>query len=173
MTLGTDNTKTSLTVNNLNKHFSTLQLVIIGNSNIVNAAFGRGGLHLNSQGFGKLAISFIKKIKNFERSWQVGGERNFLIVISLERVKYLVRKSRIVETQILTFLDHNSDPNSDPKPNLFTHNFNDLHEIMLKISNRLTFAHNNINFLRNKFQMLQEVIGNCIDVLLISEAKVV
>ena len=73
LTLGTDNTKTSLTVNNLNKHFSTLQLVIIGNSNIVNAAFGRGGLHLNSQGFGKLAISFIKKIKNFERSWQAGG----------------------------------------------------------------------------------------------------
>ena len=73
MTLGTDNTKTSLTVNNLNKHFSTLQLVIIGNSNIVNAAFSRGGLHLDSQGFGKLAISFIKKTKSFKRSWQVGG----------------------------------------------------------------------------------------------------
>ena len=50
-------------------------------------------------------------------------------------------------------------------------NFNDLHEIMLKNPNRLIFAHNNINSLRNKFEMLQEVIGNNIDVLLISETK--
>ena len=48
-------------------------------------------------------------------------------------------------------------------------NFNDLHEIRLKNPNRLIFAHNNINSLRNKFEMVQEVIGNNIDVLLISE----
>ena len=50
-------------------------------------------------------------------------------------------------------------------------NFNDLHEIRLKNPNRLIFAHNNINSLRNKFEMLQEVIGNNIDVLLISETE--
>ena len=33
------------------------------------------------------------------------------------------------------------------------------------------FAHININSLRNKFEMLQEVIGNNIDILLISETK--
>ena len=50
-------------------------------------------------------------------------------------------------------------------------NFNDLHEIRLKNPNRFIFAHNNINSLRNKFEMLQEVIGNNIDVLLISETE--
>ena len=46
-----------------------------------------------------------------------------------------------------------------------------MHEIRLKNPNRLVFAHININSLRNKFDMLQEVIGNNIDVLLISETK--
>ena len=57
LTLRTDNVKASLPVNNVN------QLDIIDNSNISNAGLSRGGLHLNSQGLGKLAISFIKKIK--------------------------------------------------------------------------------------------------------------
>ena len=66
LTLRQDNA--SLTVNNVNQHLSTLQLDIINNSNISNAGLGRGGLHLNSQGLGKLAINFIKKIKSFKRS---------------------------------------------------------------------------------------------------------
>ena len=53
-TLTTDNTKASLTVNNLNEHLLTLQLEIIDNSNIRNARLSRGGLHLNSNGLGKL-----------------------------------------------------------------------------------------------------------------------
>ena len=35
----------------------------------------------------------------------------------------------------------------------------------------LIFAHNNINSFRNKYEMLQEVTGNNIDVLLISETE--
>ena len=58
-TLRTDNAKASLTVNNVNQHLSTLQLDSIDNSNISNAGLSRGGLHLNSQGLGKLAINFI------------------------------------------------------------------------------------------------------------------
>ena len=38
------------------------------NSNTSNAALSRRGLHLNSQGWDKLAINFIKKIKSFKRS---------------------------------------------------------------------------------------------------------
>ena len=68
LTLRTDNAKASLTVNNVNQHLSTLQLEIIDNSNISNAGLSRGGLHLNSQGLGKLAINFTKKIKSFKRS---------------------------------------------------------------------------------------------------------
>ena len=57
LTLRTDNAKASLTVNNINQHLSKLQLEIIDNSNISNAGLSRGGLHLNSQGVGKLAIN--------------------------------------------------------------------------------------------------------------------
>ena len=63
------------------------------------------------------------------------------------------------------------DSGSSDKPNSFTHNSNDLHEIRLKNPNRLIFAHININSLRKKFEMLQEVIGNNTDVLLIFETK--
>ena len=136
--------KFSLTVNNVNQHLSTLQLDIIensnisnDNSNISNAGLSRGGLHLNSQGLGKLAINFIKKIKNFRRSLQIAT--------------YLVRKLRIVEAHTsLTLL---------------------LIISMIYMKSSLIFAHININSLRNKFEMLQEIIGNNIDVLLISEMK--
>ena len=60
---------------------------------------------------------------------------------------------------------------SDKPNNSFTHNFNDLHEIRLKNPNRLIFAHININSFRNKFETLQQVIENNVDVLLISETK--
>ena len=59
LTLRTDNAKSSLTVNNVNQRLSALQLDITDNSNISNAGLSRGGLHLNSQGLGKLAINFI------------------------------------------------------------------------------------------------------------------
>ena len=59
LTLRTDNAKSSLTVNNVNQRLSALQLDIIDNSNISNAGLSRGGLHLNSQDLGKLAINFI------------------------------------------------------------------------------------------------------------------
>ena len=63
------------------------------------------------------------------------------------------------------------DSGSSDEPNPFTHNSNDLHEIMLKNSNGLIFAHININSLRDKFEILQEVIRSSTDVLLISEMK--
>ena len=63
------------------------------------------------------------------------------------------------------------DGGSSDKPNPFTHNFSDLHEIRLKNPNSLTFAYININSLRNKFEMFKEVIRNCTEVLLISETK--
>ena len=40
-----------------------------------------------------------------------------------------------------------------------------------KNPNRIIIAHLNINSIRNKFEMLKEVIGNKVDILLISETK--
>ena len=44
-----------------------------------------------------------------------------------------------------------------------------LYEIRKKNPNRLIITHLNINSIRNKLEMLKEVIGNKIDILLISE----
>ena len=46
-----------------------------------------------------------------------------------------------------------------------------LNEIRQKNPNRIIIAHLNINPIRNKFEILREVLGNKIDILLISETK--
>ena len=48
---------------------------------------------------------------------------------------------------------------------------NTLHEIRIKNANRLITGHLNVNSLRNKFEMLGELIKDKIDIFLISEAK--
>ena len=46
-----------------------------------------------------------------------------------------------------------------------------LNEICKKNPNRIIIAHLNINSIRNKFEMLKEVLGNKIVILLKSETK--
>ena len=46
-----------------------------------------------------------------------------------------------------------------------------LNEICQKNPNGIIIAHLNINPIRNKFEILREVLGNKIDILLISETK--
>ena len=48
---------------------------------------------------------------------------------------------------------------------------NTLHQIRIKNANRLIIGHLNINYLRNKFEMLEELIKDKIDIFLISERK--
>ena len=61
----TANSKASLTVIKTNEHLHDLQMDVIDNGNINSNELSRGGLHLNSRGFGKLAISFVRRIKKF------------------------------------------------------------------------------------------------------------
>ena len=51
----------------------TLQFDIVDNNNFTERELTRKGLQLNYIGYGKLAVNFIQKIKNFKRSWQVTG----------------------------------------------------------------------------------------------------
>ena len=44
---------------------------------------------------------------------------------------------------------------------------NTLHEIRIKNANRLIIGHLNVNSLRNKFEMLEELIKDKIDIFLI------
>ena len=63
----TGNGKATLTVNKVNEHLSALQLDIVDNSNINVTGLNCGRLHLNKTDTGKLAVSFIKKVKIFKR----------------------------------------------------------------------------------------------------------
>ena len=48
---------------------------------------------------------------------------------------------------------------------------NTLHEIRIKNANRLIIGHLNVNSLRNKFKMLEELIKDKTDIFSISETK--
>ena len=48
---------------------------------------------------------------------------------------------------------------------------NTIHEIRIKNANRLIIGHLNINSLRNKFEMPEEIIKDKIDIYLSSETK--
>ena len=54
----------------------------------------------------------------------------------------------------------------------FLHSSNNLKNIRLKNPNRLVIAQININSLRNKFDLLVQIISNNVDILLVSETKI-
>ena len=64
----TDNNEAAKTVDKVNELLFTLQLDVVDNNNITKSELTRKGLHLNDIGYGKLAVNFIRKIKNFKRS---------------------------------------------------------------------------------------------------------
>ena len=64
----TDNNEAAKTVDKVNELLFTLQLDIVDNNNITKNELSRKGLHLNDISDGKLAVNFIRKIKNFKRS---------------------------------------------------------------------------------------------------------
>ena len=60
-----DNRKATLTLNNLNKLLTKLDVDKIDNSKFDVSCLGKCGLHLNSKGIGKFALNFIKFLKAF------------------------------------------------------------------------------------------------------------
>ena len=59
----TDDGLALLTIKNLNKHLSQLELPCIENDNIKENDLGRKGLHLNKQGTGKFANNLLDAIR--------------------------------------------------------------------------------------------------------------
>ena len=59
--LSSDNGKASLIVKNVNDHLGALNIDVADNRNIGDNCISNSGLHLNSTGYGKVAINFIKK----------------------------------------------------------------------------------------------------------------
>ena len=64
MTYRFDDGKAQLTVEKTNNILDHLGLEIIDHSNITDIHIGKKGLHLNSHGTGKLAVNFLKALKN-------------------------------------------------------------------------------------------------------------
>ena len=64
----TDSNEAAKTVDKVNELLFTLQLDIVNNNNITKSELTRKGLHLNDIAYGKLAVNFVRKIKNLKRS---------------------------------------------------------------------------------------------------------
>ena len=139
---------------------------VIDNGNITSNELNKGGLHLNLRDLGKLAINFITRSKKFVTTWRVTGsfykashfdtEVNFRFFTNLG---YTEKSDKSAINQL------NSTNSEESLKN------DTLNEIRKKNSNRIIMAHLNINSIRNKFEMLKEVVGTKIDILLISETK--
>ena len=63
-----DNRKASLTVKNVNDHLDALNTDVVDNRNVGGNYLSNSGLHLNSTGYGKLAINFIKRMRNLSKN---------------------------------------------------------------------------------------------------------
>ena len=133
-------------------------------------------LHLNRHRKGNLAMNLIKKLlelrrRNFNRNWQQSGK-------SLARPQYYVlnsvcnndckRKSDTVGPKYFLKIKHASSPADFQDSGNQT---NTLHETRIKNASQLVISHLNVNSLRNKFEMLEELIKDKIDIFLIFETK--
>ena len=63
-----DNGKASLKVKIVNDHLDALNIDVVDNRNIGGNCLNNSGLHLNSTGYGKLAINFIKRVKTLSKN---------------------------------------------------------------------------------------------------------
>ena len=118
---------------------------------------------------GKLAIHFIKKLKVLKRRWQVtSSSSNKYFDFCPNSTIYSLGKQR----------NENLDKVLSEQQR-FLHAFDLFHEkgfdklnvARYQNPNRILIAHLNINFLRNKFEILMETITNKVDIFLISETK--
>ena len=130
------------------------------------------GLHLNRHGKGKLAMNLIKNLrelrrKNFNRNWQQSGKSSHYVSNSVcnddckRKPDTAGPKHPLKTKHACSSADFQDTGNQ----------MNALHEIRIKNASRLIIGHLNINSLRNKFEMLEEIIKDKIDIFLISETK--
>ena len=63
-----DNGKPCLTVKNVNDLLDDLNIDVVDNRKIDGNCLNNSGLHINSTGYGKLAINVIKKMKNLSKN---------------------------------------------------------------------------------------------------------
>ena len=116
----------------------------IDNSNIKEDHLGVKKLHLNKKGNSVLAKNFLKYLRSSFSYVSTNSS------CSLENVKYTSELSEPNDEDVI---------------------FKSLRDIRIKNLNRTVFAHLNINSLRNKFDLLTDLIMGNVDVLVTSETK--
>ena len=159
-----DDGKASLTVKNVNDDLDALNIYVVDNKNIDWNCSNNSRLYLNSTGYDKLAINLIKKKKTFNKNWwpldSFCCSPNNCDKVSYEITDFDKGKTRDKE--------HNSSRSANSSES----NLNTLDRVRLNNANRLIICHLDINSLRNKFEMLQEIVQDKLDILLVSEIKV-
>ena len=140
---------------------------VINNGNITLDELNKGGLHLNLRGLGKLAINFVRRIKKIVTTWQVTGSFHKASSFDTDEVRFrFFANLGYTEKSDKSAINQLNGTNSEESLK------NDaLNEICKKNPNRIIIAHLNINSVRNKFEMLKEVVGSKTNNLLISETK--
>ena len=124
------------------------------------------GLHLNSTGYGKLVINFIKKMDTLSKNWwpldSFCCSPNNCEKVSCKATEFDKGKAKTKK--------HNRSQSA--KSNESGNNISILDRVRLNNAERLIIGHLNIYSLRNKFEMLREIFQDKLDILLVSETKV-
>ena len=168
---------------------------ILDNRNITSKHLGRKGLHLNKAGSTRLAKNIIHKLRKFWRSLEHLNESATRVSISSNisrspiscdslNSNYIVSsksftKDEIISTKNLSITDvtknsvtskplNNSKSLLSDQKNLGSN----LHKVRIENPSRIIFGQININSIRNKFDLLMNIIKNEINILMISESKI-
>ena len=155
-TIRTDRGKEGLTVSNLTNHLLQLKINAIDKRNITGKRLGRRDLYLNVSGCNQLAKISWQKIKTFWEGKGCSGTND---------------NNRRDNPSVFDVISASSSKDSDNQEG-GDFNFKEcLKNIRQNNLNRPILGQLNINLIRNKFSFLASQIGNNVDVLLISEAK--
>ena len=128
---------------------------VIDNGIITSNELNKGGLHLNPRGLGKLAINFIRRIKKFATTGRVTGSFHKASSFDSQiNFRYFTNLGNTEKSDQSALNRVNETSSEETLKN------DGLNEIRKKNPNRIIIAHLNINSIRNKFEMLKEVIGN-------------
>ena len=154
---------------------------ILDDRNITSKHLGRSGLHLNKAGSTRLAKNIIYKLRKFW--WSLGRLNKSPASVSINIFRppiscdslnsnYTVpsksfAKNEIISTKTLSITDvtkhsvnskplNNSKSSLDDPQNLGSN----LHRVRIDNPSKITFGQININSMRNKFDLLMNIIKN-------------
>ena len=135
----------------------------IGNSNIEIRDLWKDGIHLLESGKTKLAENFIYFLNN---SYWLSPHDYFLEAHTHGNIEHA--HSQLLNTKNCESISAKRILNTSNEAN---NENNILKNLRLKNLNKVIISHININFLRNKFDLLTEMVGDKVDLLMISETK--